>query len=259
MWSPKTACGSDAMTSLCQRASRFSGCVLAAGLAAAAAVWAAPGTNARWPEPTLPAGVRLFGIADHMTLNGVPMRLDGFVSNLTPPELIAQFRQSLGSPLVENRLGAQTILGRAEGRFYISVHIQPHAAGAQGTVAVSDLQAAHEARHLSARERESWLARLPAGTSLVSLARATDGPKRSLHLVFANRHGEQINARHLSDLLRDAGLREGVAQRMPAGGSDRTLFFSSFGQEAVATVSRASDGSTHVVLSLVSTGPGAER
>lgn len=234
------------------------GCALAAGLVLAAAVaWAEPGGHARWPEPATPTGLRLFGIAQQMTLNGVPMRLSGFVSSRTPVEVTAQFRSSLGQPLVENRLGAQTILGRAEGRYYISVHIQPHAAGAQGTVAVSDLQAAHESRHASATDRERWLGRLPASTSVVSLTRATDGPKRSLHLVFANRHDEATNARHLRELLQEEGLRPDLEEPAQGGGSERAYFFSAPGKEAVATLTRTSDGTTHAVLSLVTTLTGA--
>lgn len=233
------------------------GCALAALLLMVAGAWAEPAAPAHWPRPPTPSGVRLFGIAEQMTINGVPMRLGGFVSTREPAEVIAQFRHSLGQPLVENRLGPQTILGRAEGRHYITVHIQPHGAGARGTVAVSDLQAAEESRHASARERERWLDRLPASTSLVSLSRATDGSKRSLHLVYANRHDEETNARHLRELLRQEGLRPQVGHRTPVGASDRAYFFNGLGKEAVATLTRTSDGTTNAVLSLVTTVAGA--
>lgn len=223
---------------------------------AAGAIVQQPVSAASWPQPEVPAGVRLFSIAEQMTQNGVPMRLNGFVTDRAPAQLIAQFRQSLGEPLVENRLGSQTILGRAQGRYYISVHVKPHPAGAQGTVAVSDLQAAHESREASARDRERWLDRLPASTNLVSLARATDGPKHSLHLVFTNRHDPETNARHLRELMRDQGLRPDADNHKPGGGTERAYFFTGPAKEAVATINRTADGATHTVLSLVTMLPG---
>lgn len=222
-----------------------------------AGAWAdAARPSDQWPEPAMPAGVRLFSIAERMTLNGFPMRLNGFVANRPPAELVAYFRQSLGEPHVENRLGPQTILGQARGPFYISIHIKPHGAGAQGTVAVSDLQAANESREASDRDRERWLGRLPASTKLVSLTQATDGSKHSLHLVFTNGHDQATNAGHLRDLLRSEGLHADVATLARGGSSKGAYFFSGPGKDAVATISRTSDGATSTVLSLVTVLPG---
>lgn len=221
--------------------------------------WADPARSSdQWPQPVMPAGVRLFSIAEHMTLNGLPIRLNGFVANRPPAELVAYFRRSIGEPQVENRLGPQTILGQARGRFYISIHIKPHGAGAQGTIAVSDLQAANDSREASDRDRERWLGRLPASTKLVSLTQATDGAKRSLHLVFTNHHDQATNAGHLRDLLRSEGLHVDVDNPVRAGSSAGAYFFSGPGKDAVATISRSGDGATSTVLSLVTTLTGTE-
>ena len=94
--------------------------------------------EARWPEPTLPESLTTFAMGQAMTVDGLPMRLQGFVSPQPPSALVQEIRRSLGQPLVESSSGSKRILGRPEGRFYLTVQIEASGSGSKGVVATAD-------------------------------------------------------------------------------------------------------------------------
>ena len=105
-------------------------CFLASG-----ALLAASAAASGWPEVKLPPAVQRFDVGQHMTVNGLPMRVRGFLSPESPATLAAWFRASLGSPLVESRHNGKTILGRPQGAYYLTVQIEPAGSGTRGLVA----------------------------------------------------------------------------------------------------------------------------
>lgn len=207
----------------------------------------------------MPNGVSAFEIGRHVTINGMPTQMRGFVSALGQREVADAFRQALGRPLVENSIGGKLILGRMQGDDYVSVQIEAVGAGSRGVVAVTQPKVAYDNRAAMRASTEHWLARLPAGSRLVSQMESQDGGNSSRHLVITNAQSEALNRDRLVSLLGDEGLRlerEGVPEgraprRMPEGFADsRTLFFKGAHKDAIATVHREASGRTMVVLNI---------
>ncbi|MDQ2736440.1 MAG: hypothetical protein M3Y55_15940, partial [Pseudomonadota bacterium] len=149
---------------------------------ACAMLLAQPAPAEKWPTIRLPNEVHPFDIAQQVTLNGVSMRLRGFVSSLDPAAAAAAFRQSLGAPLIENMFGNRRMLARAQGAHYISVQIERASSGSRGIVAVTDLESVQASREVTESSAEHWLSRLPVGSRLLSQMESLDGDKLSRHL-----------------------------------------------------------------------------
>lgn len=236
---------------------------LAAGLGAALCVssaWAQTASRT-WPQPRLPGTLQVFDAGQDVVLNGMPMRLHGFVSKQPVPDLVQALRDSLGQPLMVNRIGGKVVLGRAEGDYYVTVQIEAAHRGSRGAIAVSDLQAARAGREDAEREKRSWEQRLPYGTSVVSSMRSLDGMQQARQLIYSNRLGEELNRDRLQTVLEGEGLvfeREMLVDGQADQGNGRAaggrvLFFKGTGKNGMATIRGAAGGRTFVVLNLVST------
>jgi hypothetical protein len=223
----------------------------------------APALASTWPSVALPAGATAFEVGEQLSVNGMPMRLRGFVTRSAPLDTAAWFRNSLGQPVVENRLMGKLVLGRAQGDYYISVLIEalPGSHGTRGTVTVSDVKAAYERRADTRAVDERMLARLPYGSRLVSQMRSTDHGRVSAYVQAENGHSQQLNRDYLVRQLETEGYRlerEGIpdlkrAPALPQRLADgRTLFFKGRNGEATAVIrAGARAGVTSIVINTV--------
>jgi hypothetical protein len=238
---------------------RASACLAAIGVGCTF-FWGYASAQNTWPSIALPKSAAAFGIGEQLTANGLPMRIQGFVSQKKPAELLDWFRQSLGKPLVENTLGNKQILGRAEGRYYLTVQIEAAGQGSKGLAAVTDVKAMLQSREKTQDSNGRWLNRLPSGSKIISQISSQDGGKLNTQLVIVNGHSETLNANALKDIMEKDGqaLEREVTpddrtlnhnRARPAQG--RTLLFKGKGKEAVATIARDGNGSTSIVLSIV--------
>ncbi|AKJ31670.1 hypothetical protein AAW51_4979 [Caldimonas brevitalea] len=194
-------------------------------------------------------------------VNGVPMRIRGFVSERPASELAAWFRARLGPPLVERQVGGKLLLGRGSGEHYLTVQLEPlGVGGADGTralVAAGHLKAAEAARDESKVEVEHWQSRMPAGSRLMNQVKADDGARLSSHLTFFNRHALQVNVDRVKALMQEDGLafeRDTQTEEGAQGSATpegRVLYFKGAGKEAMAVVVRSPERQTMVVLSVV--------
>lgn len=219
-------------------------------LAGFALLFAASSAAQEWPSVPLPRGLSVFDIAHQVTVNALPMRLQGFVSPASPDALAARFRQSMGEPLVETNFGKKRILGRVQGEFYISVQIEAGGSGSRGTIAVTNLKAAFESQDQTRTEREQLLARLLPGSRVLSVVASRDGQKWSRHILYSNPHGDELNRERLKSMLQEQGFS------FSAAGSGRSadgesLFFKGRAGEAFATIHNGASGQTTVVLNVV--------
>jgi hypothetical protein len=214
--------------------------------------------HGEWPEIALPKMARPVDIGGQFSLNGLPMRIKGFIASRAPSEMAEVFRRALGQPLMENRIGDKLLLGRMQGDFYLSVQIEPSARGSRGAIAVTNLKLAANKRSEFTAEKERWLNRLPAGSRLLSLMTSEDAGKISTHFVITNGFADSINATRFKSMLAEEGMsleRETTsdgnttAQRyaVPQG---RTLYFRGQNKEAIAVISHA-NGGTAVVLNII--------
>lgn len=202
-----------------------------------------------WPEIALPEHATSYSIGPQMDMNGLPMRLTGFASLQSPRQTADWFVRTLGQPLMDNRLGGQRILGRAQGEHYITVRIEPgpDGHGTRGLVAVTHLRAALRNQTRSQQERQQWQNMLPAGTEITSLLHARDGGRLSTHLIATNRHSEPLNAQRLTQALQAQGY---VLESSLAGTADipgTSLVLRGPGKEAMAVITRDAHGLTRIV------------
>lgn len=213
-----------------------------------------------WPTIALPKEVQAFDIGERITVNGMPMHMQGFLSKAPPEQIAAWFRRILGSPLVESRLSKSLILGRPQGEHYLTIQLDPSGMGTRGMIAVAQLRAAfdHHADTRAANER--WLGRLPSGSRLIRQIASEDAGKVANHIVIINGHSVELNRDRLQSLMhedgmvleREAGADDPVASRLPGRTVDgTTLFFKGPAKEAVAVVFRNSPGQTAIVLNMV--------
>ena len=215
--------------------------------------------QSKWPSISLPKEVQSFSIGEQITVNGYPMRMRGFVSALKPEQLAALFRQSLGSPLVENTMAKKLILGRSQGEYYLTVQLEPAGSGSRGVASVTDLKAASENRAAVEENTERWLSRLPSGSQLLSQMTSEDAGKLSTYLLVINTQSEALNYERLKSLMRKDGLEleheasptdKSSATRFQEAPNGKTMIFKGAGKEAIATISRDGNGKTAIVLNI---------
>jgi hypothetical protein len=214
-----------------------------------------------WPRVAMPNDAVAYAIGDQMTVNGIPLRTQGFFVKTTPGATASWFRQHLGKPLVENKLGRALVLGKAEGQHYITVTLSPEPVGTSGTVTVADLQAAHNSRDTRKAATQRLLSRLPPGSELLTELLSTDGGKQSRYFVLSNTYHEDVNRDRILDFMREAGLAlrfqaaaPGVTlQRDTTQLSNGTVFvFNGDRKEAVAVIGRNVAGRTVVQVNVIS-------
>lgn len=214
-----------------------------------------------WPTVALPNNTQPFNVGAQIAANGLPMRLQGFLSPEKPEEVIQQFRQILGKPVVENWFGQQRVLGQLRGEYYVSVQVEPAGRGSRGIVALTNLKAAYDTQAQTQSDNERWTSRLPAGSRLISRTVSQDGRRSSTHLVYTNNHDDTLNRDRLRDLLQEDGLilqHEGTpvnataTQLSASFAKGKTLFFKGSAKDAMATIYRDHNGETTCVLNIVS-------
>ena len=221
-------------------------------LAALACPLARAADTTQWPEVRLPPGAQGFSLGGPLSANGMPMQVQGFLSKQPATEIIAWFRASLGMPLVENHVGASTVLGRAQGNQYLTVQIELAGSGSRGLIAQTDLPAMVADRGEERRLQAHWLSRLPSGMRLQSLTRGHDAARHYQYLVLDSPHSSSLSRNAINNLMQQDGYaleRELRAVKPPS----QTLYFRGAAREATAVILAHADGSSAVVLNTVVT------
>jgi hypothetical protein len=256
----KTACSTNA-SGTTGSVSRMTACVLPA--VAASFILASPvQAQSTWPDVQLPRNAAPFAVSGGTTeINGVPTRMQGFLSPDKPAEVLDWFRRSMGAPLAESRIGAKLVLGQAQGEHYTTIQLEPAGDGTRGVVAVTSMKEAQESQAREQAIRDRWQARLPAGSRLLSRIASQDGDKQSSHLMIVNSHSPDLNRERITALMREDGMEleheptaaraSAVEQHTPA--ERKTLFFKGRGKEAIAVIFRDRSGQTAIVLNTVTT------
>lgn len=205
-----------------------------------------------WPTIALPDGVQRYDMGQQMTVNGLPLRMSGFLSPQPPTELAAWFRAHMGK-VVENTVAGKLVLGRAEGSFFLTVQLEAVGRGTRGLVAVSNLKAGYEHFPETEEALSRLLARLPAGSRILSQMASTENGKLSRYLVISNGLDVGLNRSQVIDMMREDGMvlqqeAQPAARTGQAPLDGRTMFFQGQGREAMAVVSHGPDGLTTLVL-----------
>lgn len=214
----------------------------------------------KWPSIQMPREVHSFEVGEGVTLNGTPMRLRGFVSSLPPRQVAEEFKRILGKSAIESTLPGKLIIGRREGEHYLVVEIEAAGTGSRGVTAVSQLEVAQDQRASARATSDLWMARMPAGSRLLSRMDSEDRSRLSRYLVISNGVDASVNRDRLVSALAADGFsleRESILggenprpdRASPVNG--RMLFFRGVGKEGIATVHRDDRGQTTMVVNVV--------
>ncbi|PHV04088.1 hypothetical protein CSQ96_27645 [Janthinobacterium sp. BJB412] len=215
--------------------------------------------EAPWPVVAIPRGIEPFDMGGEMTVNGLPLRMQGLLSAKSPAQVAALLRASMGQPLVEDTQGTKLVLGRSMGEFYATVQLEPAGSGTRGLVAVTRLRTAIDEHAKIKDEGRRVLSRFPSGSRLVSRTNSINGNQRDEYLVLSNAHSPEFNVESVKRTLGAEGYSlermstpghvENTAPIQPGGGA--TLQFKRSDGEAVAVIYREAGGGTAIVLNTV--------
>ena len=200
-----------------------------------------------WPRVALPAQAQVHAVDSVIVIDGLPVRMQGFVTPLARAEAAAWFRHSLGAPLVENRLGPKLVIGKARGDYFVSVQLEALENGTRAVVAVAHLAGAIAQRPALEAANQRLLLRMPGGTRVLSRLAAVDGPRSASHVILSNGHDTRLNSDQLVRMLHADGMQ---LEHQAEGLQGRTLLFKGQHGEAMAVVARQRDGLTHIVLNV---------
>lgn len=234
---------------------------LITGLAFSAAVTDANEPH-KWPILPIPTHLETFEVGSQNRLNGIPVRIQGFVSDRSVSELNQWYRQKMGGQWVENRLGKKTVLGHRQGDFFVTVEIEPMLGSLYGSTtkvvtAIMDLQrpATQPARGLDAFG--DWAKRLPVDSKVLSHLTDSSATQESLHLVALNGQSLAFNAQHFRRQFGQMGYQQdtlaasAVARPVRRGSEPappETLLFTAPNTEAVVVLGKDSMGRSTMVL-----------
>lgn len=230
-------------------------------LGLASTAWAAADG---WPRLPTPPAVGQFNVGKELTMNGVPVRMGGYVVDQDVAQVRNWYREHAPGQWVENRVGNKLVLGQREGDYFTTIDLEPmlgtvstdytrvvvatvrggtEAPGAPGNWGADAAQALPPAL-------QDWQRRLPMDTQVLSELRDRDDGKDSLLLTAVNRQGMALNEERLRNELEQMGFRLQNADGSEDG-SQRGLFFEGPGGEAVVVLGRVADGSSSIFLNVV--------
>jgi hypothetical protein len=212
-------------------------------LALTALLWASA-SWAGWPEIPSPPNARIENIGDHVRLNGVPMRMQRVLSNDKAANIIAFYRQALGSKHAEENMPDGRLLAQGRGDYFLTVRVKALGPSYTETlVSVSDARAAKNAAGRALGFQ------LPSRSQLVSDMESTDDGKVSRQLVFLNDLPINTNVDFLTKTLQARGYKP-QTEGYRSNASEHVLMFGGTRREARLVVVRKA-GVSNVVLTTI--------
>jgi hypothetical protein len=214
-----------------------------------------------FPKLSIPSFIATSTIDGTLEVNGTPMQLQAFVSELDTEELVKRLRLHFKFPMIVQRNGTQQIMGAPygegslQGHYYLTIQIEtlPHSLQeslrSKGIISLSYIKAAADQLPQTQQERASWLQQLPQGTQISSLVKSEEAHAFSQHIVAYNALGIKLNQSHLQKILQ----RKGLELESPSSqqGQQRVLYFKGKQKEGRVTLSRDAQGQTWLVMNLL--------
>lgn len=205
----------------------------------------APALAASWPEVVLPPDSRGELVSGHMKNNGLDMRVSRFDTPLSVDEIVEFYRGRWGDEHVVDQFDGKTIVGRAQGKHYVTVELEPKGGATSGTIGIMKMPEGRIDYVLG----EGFLQ--PPGTEVFNDIRYYDTPRETRTIGMRNMQTPYANFEFYSLRLRARDWQreqdEGSCQRIHA----RCVANFSKGKEKIAlTMTRAADFSTVIVANI---------
>jgi hypothetical protein len=217
-----------------------------------------------WPQVDLPADAQTFDVGGDFLSNGMPTRATGFISPRDTNTVVDWFKSHPATNWSVERVQEATVLGRAEGKHFITIKLTTLRHGTRGLISIVDMaKAAQEAPRLRARLAQ-WMTELPPGTRVLNHMAANDAGRLSEHLVLVNQQGEALNIRSVTAALVGRGfavertldpsstqassaLSAATAQQPPS----KAVLFKSGTREAMAVFFRGAGGQSVITINTI--------
>ena len=232
------------------------GLLLCAGVASA-------GQQRDWPTLPTPDHLESFGVGNQTQLNGIPVRIQGYVSDRSISELNQWYRQKAGGQWVENKIGNKTVLGQRRGDHFVTIELEAMLGSLSGstTKVVTAIMDLRRPAMQPTRGRDAfgdWASRLPVTSQVMSHMTDSSGTNESLHLVAVNGQSLALNAQHFRREFLQMGYRveadsdgktaQDSLRDMNSSGAQERLLFTAPNTDAVVVLGRDDKGRSTVVL-----------
>lgn len=163
-------------------------------------------TPTPWPHIELPSDVQTFDVGGDFLSNGLPTRAAGFISPRTSGSVTDWFKRHPATTWSVEHVQGATVLGRAEGSYFITIKLTPLRDGTRGLVSIVDLDKAAQSRARLQARLSQWLSELPSGTQVLNHVASHDGGRQSEQLVLVNQQSEAVNIRRVTAALIGRGF-----------------------------------------------------
>ncbi|MBQ0945564.1 hypothetical protein KAK07_19650 [Ideonella sp. 4Y16] len=196
-----------------------------------ALVWmiggAAGASPVEWVDVKLPPRTHAEWVTNDAVVNGLPTRLQHFVSELTPREVFDFFerewaRRSVGAPRRVDT-GGWMALSTLAGGLLVAVQVREHpeGRGCEGLISWGQVQGLR--RDLA----PTWLPRFSDHHIAQSMA-STDGPVRSERVTLVSRAPFEVQVRRWRDHWQRQGWRATFDRESPADAETGRSWLASF-------------------------------
>lgn len=169
-----------------------------------------------WPLIPEPPRSQVQWVSDDMRINGVPMRVQSFESKASKEEVVAFYAShwragSADSPVAVTPAGADTLVGRPHGPFYLMAKVRAaDGGGAQGTLSVSQVEG------IAPRIDASGIPVPANGAQAVNVVESNDAGKRNKQVIWLTKGSSATVAAQYHSTLTRAGWALLQEQSAPA-------------------------------------------
>lgn len=199
-----------------------------------------------WPELPVPEQARLQWVMLDGVLNGSPGRMARAQWPGSVDDALRHYRERWGTQRTENEVRGQRIVAARRDGFFYTVELKP-LPGDQ--VQATLLQTRLVSRPLRSQALQSTQAWLLGDSRLLQTLESDDDGRRSLQIVADSTQSLDINASHLLQQARAAGL---TLQRQQAAAPDaqpqRVLWLDGPNEEVVVVIRRSSSDRVAVLI-----------
>ncbi|QDH71595.1 hypothetical protein [Marilutibacter alkalisoli] len=152
-----------------------------------------------WPSVPLPDNSRGEMVSEHIKFNGLNMQASRFATSQSPEDVAAFYATQWPGQHVVDKVESKTVIGRAAGKYYITVELEASGGGTEGTVGIIELPKDGQVPSMG----EGFYR--PAGTDVVSDISYLDTPNKSRTLVLHNQMSPYVNQQHYLQRMRAEG------------------------------------------------------
>jgi hypothetical protein len=209
----------------------------------AVAVLALPtAVMANWQD--MPEHLRLGAVGDSLAINGTPVQIRTFTSEVPMEKLLEEVRISWErnperTSVVRTRIGEWIVLNQKLGKEHRSFQVRPSADGLDGRVALTSPQLARTPR---------VAVQLPASMTAVSIIDSVDNGRKSQQVIAVSTRSAEATTAALESTLKAQGWHRHVLQR----GRGALVFSANRnGQELDANISAQKNGALVMMNTII--------